>query len=140
VLGIDSFAVQYAQVLLELAGVRHARGDTEDAHASVARARQLITKLADPGMLPSLLGSTERAVRRVSRPRPSPSAALTDRELVVLRMLATRLSQREIAQELYVSVNTVRTHIQGIHRKLGVNSRAETIARARELGLLPAAP
>jgi DNA-binding CsgD family transcriptional regulator len=39
-----------------------------------------------------------------------------------------------------VSVNTVRTHIQGIHRKLRVTSREETIARARELGLLPTGP
>jgi LuxR family maltose regulon positive regulatory protein len=137
VLENDSSVVQYAQALLELASVRHARGDTEDAHASVDRARQLITTLADPGMLPSLLDSTERAVRRASRPRPSPSAALTDRELVVLRMLATRLSQQEIAQELYVSVNTVRTHIQGIYRKLGAASRQEAIATARGHGLLP---
>jgi LuxR family transcriptional regulator, maltose regulon positive regulatory protein len=137
VLENDSFVVQYAQTLLELASVRHARGHTEDAHAAVDRARQLITTLADPGMLPSLLDSTERAVRRPSRPRPSPLAALTDRELVILRLLATKLSQQEIAQELYVSVNTVRTHIQGIYRKLGAASRQEAIASARGHGLLP---
>jgi LuxR family maltose regulon positive regulatory protein len=79
-------------------------------------------------------------VRLPAGRRPAPAAALSERELVVLRLLTTRLSQREIAGELYVSVNTVRTHIQGIHRKLGVTSRAETIARARELGLLSAAP
>jgi LuxR family maltose regulon positive regulatory protein len=47
------------------------------------------------------------------------------------------LSQPEIAQELYVSVNTVRTHLQGIYRKLGVASREEAISHARELDLLP---
>jgi LuxR family transcriptional regulator, maltose regulon positive regulatory protein len=47
------------------------------------------------------------------------------------------LSQQELAGELYVSVNTVRTHIQGIYRKLRVTSREEAIAHARELGLLP---
>jgi LuxR family transcriptional regulator, maltose regulon positive regulatory protein len=47
------------------------------------------------------------------------------------------LSQQELASELYVSVNTVRTHIQGIYRKLRVTSREEAIAHARELGLLP---
>jgi LuxR family maltose regulon positive regulatory protein len=46
------------------------------------------------------------------------------------------LTQQEIAQELYVSVNTVRTHIQGIYRKLGVASRQEAVTRTRELGLL----
>jgi LuxR family maltose regulon positive regulatory protein len=75
--------------------------------------------------------------RPASRRRPSATEALTDRELVVLRLLATTLSQPEIAQELYVSVNTVRTHIQGIYRKLGVASRKEAVAAAREQELLP---
>ena len=136
VLGNDSYRVQYAQAMVELAGVRHARGDTDGAHAAVEGARQLITTFADPGMLASLLDRTERAVGRPSRRRPSPAAALTDRELVVLRLLATSLSQPEIANELYVSVNTVRTHIQGIYRKLGVASRQEAVANAREHDLL----
>ena len=136
VLGIDGTVVHYAQALLELAGVRHARGDTDGADAAVKRARELITGFTDPGMLPSLLDRTERAVRRTPRGQHSP-AALTDRELAVLRLLPTRLSQPEIAQELYVSVNTVRTHLQGIYRKLSVSSREEPIAHARELGLLP---
>jgi LuxR family transcriptional regulator, maltose regulon positive regulatory protein len=138
VLGIDSFVVQYTQALLELASVRHARGDTGGAGALVARAGELIGGLVDPGMLPAFLDRAQRAVRQPGRRRPAPAAALTERELVVLRLLTTRLSQREIAGALYVSVNTVRTHIQGIHRKLRVTSREETIARARELGLLPA--
>ena len=137
VLGIDGTVVNYAQALLELAGVRHARGDADGADAAVKRARELITGFADPGMLPTLLDRTERAVRRAPRGQPSPTAALTDRELAVLRLLPTRLSQPEIAQELYVSVNTVRTHIQGIYRKLGVASREEAISHARELDLLP---
>jgi len=88
-------------------------------------------------MLPPLLDSTERALHRAARGRALPAGALTDRELAVLRLLPTRLTQQEIAQELYVSVNTVRTHIQGIYRKLGVASRQEAITHARELGLLP---
>jgi len=137
VLQYDGFAVQRAQALLELASVRHARGHTEGANASLERARQLITSFTDPGMLSSLLDSTERALGRASRRRPPPAAALTDRELVVLQMLATKLSQPEIAQELYLSVNTIRTHIQGIYRKLGVASRKEAIAAARGHDLLP---
>jgi LuxR family transcriptional regulator, maltose regulon positive regulatory protein len=140
VLGIDSFVVQYTQALLELAGVRHARGDTAGASALVARAGELIGGMVDPGTLPAVLDRAQRAVRLPGRRRPAPAAALTERELVVLRLLTTRLSQREIADALYVSVNTVRTHIQGIHRKLRVTSREETIARARELGLLPTGP
>jgi len=53
-----------------------------------------------------------------------------------LRLLPSRLSQREIATEPYVSFNTIRTHTHVIFRKLGVTSRPEAIARARELGLL----
>jgi LuxR family maltose regulon positive regulatory protein len=133
----DSFRVQYAQTLVELAGVRHARGDSDGAHVAIEEARQLITSFADPGMFGSLLERTERALgRRPSRREPSAAATLTDREQVVLRLLATSLSQPEIAQELYVSVNTVRTHIQGIYRKLGVASRREAIASARERKLL----
>ena len=90
-------------------------------------------------MLTSLLHETERALGRPIRTRPSPEAPLTERELIVLRLLATALTQQEIARELYVSVNTVRSQIQGIYRKTGTASRQEAVARARELGLLSGA-
>jgi LuxR family maltose regulon positive regulatory protein len=61
---------------------------------------------------------------------------LSARELEVLRLLRTSLSQREIADELYVSVNTVRSHVKHVYDKLGVHARTEAIARAEELGLL----
>jgi len=137
ILGSGSFLLQYTQAMIELAGVRHALGNTEGGRAAVERARQLVTKFVDPGMLPTLLDRSDHAMRRAPRGRPPPAAALTDRELAVLRLLATQLSQQELASELYVSVNTVRTHIQGIYRKLRVTSREEAIAHARELGLLP---
>jgi LuxR family maltose regulon positive regulatory protein len=54
----------------------------------------------------------------------------------VLRLLASRHTQREIAADLYVSFNTVKTHTRAIYRKLGVTSRAEAIDRARGLGIL----
>jgi LuxR family maltose regulon positive regulatory protein len=66
----------------------------------------------------------------------APYWELSERELEVLRLLPGSLSQREIAAELYVSFNTIRTHTRVIFRKLGVTSRAEAVARARELGLL----
>ena len=90
-------------------------------------------------MLAALLDHTERTLGRPSSRRrlPSPTDALTDRELVVLRLLTTTLTQPQIAGELSVSVNTVRTHIQGIYRKLGAASRQDAIAAAREHELLP---
>jgi LuxR family transcriptional regulator, maltose regulon positive regulatory protein len=63
-------------------------------------------------------------------------APLTERELAVVRLLPTRLSTREIGRELYVSVTTIRSHVQAIYRKLEVTTRAEAVAHARELGLI----
>jgi LuxR family maltose regulon positive regulatory protein len=65
------------------------------------------------------------------------AAPLTERELVVLRLLPTRLSTREIGRELSVSVHTVRSQIQAVYRKLQASTRSEAVAHARELGLLP---
>jgi LuxR family maltose regulon positive regulatory protein len=61
---------------------------------------------------------------------------LSERELEVLRLLPADLTSTEIAQELYVSKNTVRTHISHIYDKLGVHSREDAVQRAEELGLL----
>jgi LuxR family maltose regulon positive regulatory protein len=61
---------------------------------------------------------------------------LSDRERAVLRLLPTLLSNTEIAGELFVSVNTVKTHVKSIYRKLDVSSRREAVTRARELRLI----
>jgi LuxR family transcriptional regulator, maltose regulon positive regulatory protein len=62
--------------------------------------------------------------------------SLSGRERDVLGYLRRPLTHEEIGRELFVSTNTVRTHVRGIYRKLGVNSRAEALARARALHLL----
>jgi LuxR family maltose regulon positive regulatory protein len=54
----------------------------------------------------------------------------------VLRYLPTNLSAPEIADELYVSLNTIRTHMRHLYAKLGVHTRANAVERARALGLL----
>jgi LuxR family maltose regulon positive regulatory protein len=61
---------------------------------------------------------------------------LSERELDVLRLLATDLGGPEIARELVVSLNTVRTHTKSIYGKLGVNNRRAAVRRAEELALL----
>ena len=138
-LDIESFQIQYAEALLALAEVRQGRGDGDGAQAAAEEARRLVAGFADPGMLTARLERAGRAAPPAGgrRTAPGPAGELTERELVVLRLLATTLSQREIAQELYVSVNTVRTHVQGVYRKLGVASREEAVAAARDHGLLP---
>lgn len=62
---------------------------------------------------------------------------LTPREQEVLEHLAELLPTAEIALSMFVSVNTVRTHIRSILRKLGVSRRHEAVRRAWQLGLLP---
>jgi LuxR family maltose regulon positive regulatory protein len=75
-----------------------------------------------------------------STPRPAGAAGLveplSDRERDVLRLLETDLSGPEIARELVVSLNTVRSHTKSIYAKLGVNTRRTAVRRAQELGLL----
>jgi LuxR family maltose regulon positive regulatory protein len=71
--------------------------------------------------------------------RAAPAALvvpLSEREQVVLRYLSSRLSAGEIADELYVSLNTVKTHIKSIYRKLDTNRRWDAVKRARQLQLL----
>ena len=62
--------------------------------------------------------------------------ALSSRELAVLRLLPTGLSQREIGEQLFVSMNTVKTHLRHVYRKLDAPTREAAVSRARELGLL----
>jgi len=65
-----------------------------------------------------------------------PAVILTDRELLVLRYLPSHLTNAEIARECLMSVNTVKAHLKNIYAKLGVSTRAQTVERARLLGLL----
>jgi LuxR family transcriptional regulator, maltose regulon positive regulatory protein len=84
------------------------------------------------------------STHRTERPPPSQIEELSPSELRVLRFLPTNLTRPEIAQELYVSINTVNTHIRNIYSKLGAHDRSSAVSRARELRLLnhriPASP
>jgi predicted ATPase/DNA-binding CsgD family transcriptional regulator len=83
----------------------------------------------------------EQLVDELSDYSPSPPStpqfdSLTERELEVLRLTAAGHSNRQIAQELVLTLNTVKSHIHHIYGKLGVASRTQAVARARELHLL----
>ena len=65
-----------------------------------------------------------------------PAQELTETELRVLRFLPTNLSRSQIARELYLSVNTVNTHVRNIFAKLDARTRSTAVDRARELRLL----
>jgi LuxR family maltose regulon positive regulatory protein len=82
----------------------------------------------------SLLSGSDPGARAAAP--PPLSEPLSDSELRVLRYLPTNLTAPEIAGELSVSQNTVKTHMRNVYAKLGTHRRADTVARARDLGLL----
>lgn len=74
---------------------------------------------------------------RLSRPASSqPAALLTDSEVAVLRFLPSHMTNQEIAESLFLSINTIKTHLSSVYRKLGVANRRQAIAQARRLELL----
>ncbi|GAY10032.1 regulatory protein, LuxR [Pseudonocardia sp. N23] len=73
---------------------------------------------------------------RVLEPRPARGVTLTDREQLVLRYLSGTLSNAEMAAEMYLSVNTIKTHQRMIYRKLGAAGRRDAVRRAKRSGLL----
>jgi LuxR family transcriptional regulator, maltose regulon positive regulatory protein len=87
--------------------------------------------------LQSLLFAAETTV--VTPPTlvlPALPEALTDRELVVLRFLSSRLTYKEIASLLYISLNTLKSHVRAVYRKLDVDARLEAVKAGRALHLL----
>ena len=87
--------------------------------------------------LPLLSAAGPGGLRRQDPPSAGALAdPLSDRELEVLRLLDSELTGPEIARQLYVSVNTLRTHTKRIFTKLDVNTRAAAVRRGHELGLL----
>jgi LuxR family transcriptional regulator, maltose regulon positive regulatory protein len=104
---------------------RHARQGT--AHPALVR------------KIISALGERTPAMPAAGQPQRLPEP-LSQAEARVLRLLQTSLSAPEIARELYVSVNTVRTHMRHVYDKLGAHRRLEAIDRARALGLLAPVP
>jgi LuxR family transcriptional regulator, maltose regulon positive regulatory protein len=133
---IEGMAVHRAHTLVLLAAARQGQDDLAGAGTLRQRACELIGELADPGMLPALLQRTSRTPGPAPLRQAKVSGSLTERELAVLRLLPTRLSTPEIGRELHVSVNTVRSQVRSVYRKLGATSRAEAVTLAQELGLL----
>ena len=86
------------------------------------------------GSAPAPAGTPQALETGAHPPLPEP---LTERELEVLRLLASSMTSSEIAGVLFVAPSTVRTHIKSIYGKLAANRRLEAIQKAKVLGLLP---
>jgi LuxR family maltose regulon positive regulatory protein len=132
--------VEWSYALTTLAELRCELGDRRAARELVLEARDLLSRAPEPGKLAlRLVGQLERVLRLVvdqSGARPVVTDELTAREQAVLGLLPTGLSAREIADELGISRDTVKTHTKRIYQKLGVSSRRSAVARGRDLGLL----
>jgi len=119
--------------LLHQGLVLRALGKREHAQAVITEARSLIGSCPDPGIL---TGRLSACLRSPQADTSSVDEKLTRRERRVLQLLTSDLSERDIGRELYVSHNTVHSHVRSIYRKLGVSSRARALQRTRELRLL----
>lgn len=103
--------------------------------------RQAVARGIAVGYAGKLLAALEEDVDdkpRMIKPTSSPSQveSLSKRELEVLRLLTTHLTSAEIGGELFISTNTVRSHIKRVYSKLNVHNRRDAIRRAEELELL----
>jgi DNA-binding CsgD family transcriptional regulator len=92
-------------------------------------------------MLGIFVGVRAVGARRPKNPAGNRAAqaslGISERELAVLQQLAAGCSNKEVAQRLGVSPNTIKTHVARLFEKLGASRRTDAIARARELGLIP---
>ena len=146
------------EILVLQALAHQARGDIPAALASLRRAltlaepegyvrifadegppmASLLRAAAKQGIAPSYVRRLLAAVNKTEDSTPASQGLiepLSERELDVLRLLGTDLGGPDIARELVVSLNTVRTHTKNIYAKLGVNNRRAAVRRARELDL-----
>jgi LuxR family maltose regulon positive regulatory protein len=104
---------------------------------------RLLYQAAARGIKANYAGTLLAAFPTVEAPAPSRETPtemiepLTEREIEVLQLVAKGLSNREIAQRLFLAVSTVKVHTYNIYGKLGVHSRTQAVAKARTLGILP---
>ena len=127
-----------AQVAVVLGRVSLELGDPVAARMRVDEARQYLSRLLTDGILQARVQDlADRLSRHDGRVLAATAMSLTAAEVRVLQLLPTHLSLGEIAEELHVSRNTVKTQVAATYRKLGAGTRTAAVERGRELGLLP---
>jgi LuxR family maltose regulon positive regulatory protein len=142
--------------LIQLAWLSSVEGSDEESDRYLSEALQLgeqhsLVELfvqSGPAVIQLVAGRhearssfREAVLRRSRETRPQPTGIglidpLTDRELEILSYLPSRATNSEMAERCYVSVNTIKTHMAHIYRKLDVVNRSGAIRRAQEIGLL----
>ena len=117
-------------------GCPQPRTPAVDPGALVGEARGILRHCADPGPLVATWLAGEQRAEAARTRQEGLIEPLTDRELTILRLLPAPTPLRELASELFVTPNTLKTHLRAIYRKLGAESRGEAVIRARERGLI----
>ncbi len=130
----------HAHANIHLAAARHRLGDASGARDALLRARAELDELPDVGMLGDLYWKTDDALHHRARHEGFRGEELSDAERRVLDLLLNGLSLSQVASELWLSPNTVKTHRRSIYRKLGATTRQEMMERAAEAGILPGQP
>jgi LuxR family maltose regulon positive regulatory protein len=126
--------------LVVLGDAELAGGDRSAARSALSRARDVVHEESVPAYVVARLDQAEarigrRAVQAANRAGQFVEE-LTERELAILRTLPGSATQREIGAAMYLSLNTIKAYNKVIYRKLGVGSRQEAVAVARQLGLI----
>ncbi|MHB1930733.1 MAG: response regulator [Acidimicrobiales bacterium] len=106
--------------------------EVAEAIRAVVQGQSLIS----PSMASKLLNEFNALARRAAQQEQSPAPVLTARELEVLKLVARGLSNREVAEELFISENTVKNHVRNILEKLHLHSRMEAVMYAVRKRLL----
>jgi LuxR family transcriptional regulator, maltose regulon positive regulatory protein len=127
-LGAEGRSCIHANAHLLLARVQRDAGDPEAAARSLDVADSILVRARNPGALPARSQALRAHLRSPARMPAAYGQVLTERETEVLRLLGEGWSKREIAGRLFVSPNTVKTHVQSCYRKLGVTSRDGALA------------
>jgi len=104
------------------------------ALGSLDAADLILSRQRDPGALPDRARRLRQTLGTPLRRAAAYGEALTERESAVLNLLAEGRSQREIATSLFISHNTVKTHLKSVYRKLGVTSRDAAVGQLRSRG------
>jgi LuxR family transcriptional regulator, maltose regulon positive regulatory protein len=125
-----------AECRIVLARARMRLNGPAAARTLLDQAGRALDRAADAHVLRNWLDEASTAVDSAPSGTEGVDGSLTTAELRVLRFLPSHLSFREIADRLYVSPNTVKTHARGIYRKFGVSSRGSAVDRARGAGLV----
>ncbi|MGV1047553.1 MAG: LuxR C-terminal-related transcriptional regulator [Solirubrobacterales bacterium] len=133
---LDGFGAWFeVETAAALAAAAVELNDPAAASELLQLARSRLADLPDAPILDAWVTSIGEGAEGLS---PGAAAELTPAELRVLRLLPSHLSIRQIAAELNVSQNTVKTQVRAAYRKLGVSSRHEAVELCRQLGLVPA--